>query len=242
MASGNRLVHDGVAGSVYREPRVCLLPGVWRDFRVVPARYGRGDEVFPLRVRWSPCPRSRVSTPNALSTLVRTGFLRVTSATVRSPAETSSIRTSFNAERARHGDIDWKGRWGSITFAFTRSRAMTASIVAASTQSATCPRTRSSVQWNLGRSAKKSFITRKRRKAESSRLLNGRCRRTAARRPSLQPTRLQFIGTDVGGARLQVARLAIEAPIGAVAHRTGWAEAEEADQAQRVSTVVIGLG
>ena len=40
---------------------------------------------------------------------------------------------------------------------------MTASMVAASTHSATCPRTRASVQWNMGRNDKKSFITRKRR-------------------------------------------------------------------------------
>ena len=45
---------------------------------------------------------------------------------------------------------------------------MTASMLAASTQSASCPRTRALVQWNIGRSDKKSFITLKRWKPENS--------------------------------------------------------------------------
>ena len=57
--------------------------------------------------------------------------------------------------------MDWNGRSGSITLALTRSLAMIASMVAASTHRATWPRTRSSVQWKIGLNSKKSFNTEK---------------------------------------------------------------------------------
>jgi len=44
-------------------------------------------------------------------------------------------RTSFNTERARRGVIDWKGRSGSISFAFIQEvLCHDSSMVAASTQ------------------------------------------------------------------------------------------------------------
>ncbi|MGH9045118.1 MAG: hypothetical protein ACRDVP_09865 [Acidimicrobiales bacterium] len=63
-------------------------------------------------------------------------------------AGTNELETDvFQQLQGPAGVITWKRRSGSITSSSARSRAMIASMVAASTQRATWPRTRRSLQW-----------------------------------------------------------------------------------------------